>query len=677
MARQAVWGPNKKLLMTVSFAMLSCQSAHITYKYLDPSFGPDQTGVVIFTDQTLTSFTHVSLQSADNKIVVSGSTSNSASQTVVARYETTGELDTTFGTGGFTNVLTGNASSSFANVINSTGNIIVVGSSQSTESDITLWSFTSAGALDPSFGSSGTTITPLNDGAAAYDVGLQSDQTIVIAGATIISGIPYAFIARYTTAGVLDTTYATGGIFQTSIFNYAIARTIAIQPDDKAVVGGTALSGSNLIYGLARLTTTGTLDSTFGSGTGIVTGQIPGSTSDIIYDAQLQSIAPNAGKIIAVGSTFINSVRQVFVARFNTDGSLDTTFASSGYFIQAYGNTSSALAVSIQSNDNIVFTGNSDSYPLTGRLTPNGALDTTFGNNGAVITNLLSPVSLQSTTIDNNDKPVSVGSIQDSGILIRYLSTNQDLIGITYPDNGAVAHICAPLITGTSSASIGTTVNIFIDGILVGSALTESDGVWTFYDTPALSSGAHTVTAQLVNGQSPEPSVTNNFTVMLCSATGATGATGADFTAQDYAYVYHTASDPISTANTFQTINFSNTPILNGWNASPTGVLTNPDSGTYLAQWGIFAQQNNVFNQLVTTRLLLNSASVAGSVGSVYTMPATNQPTNLTGRCLITYIANQQLMLQWTASAAGVSLAPAGPSGEIPASAQLVIERIN
>src|SRR6266566_313079 len=175
------------------------------------------------------------------------------------------------------------------------------------------------GDLDSSFGTGGLVTTDFaGRGDFGLAVALQSDGKIVAAGnssAVGVFSVNFA-LARYNTNGSLDSTFGTGGTVLTSFGgNLSAAFDVAVQPDDKIVAVGVA--GSD--FGIARYSANGTLDPTFGSG-GLVTTDFGGSDQ-----ANGIALQPD-GKIVVVGPL----QGKIGVARYNTDGSLDSTFGSGG-----------------------------------------------------------------------------------------------------------------------------------------------------------------------------------------------------------------------------------------------------------------------------------------------------------------------------------------------------------
>jgi uncharacterized delta-60 repeat protein len=193
-------------------------------------------------------------------------------------------------------------------------------------------------------------------------VAIQSDGKIVAAGGSYNfasnGGTNDGFeLARYNTDGSLDISFGTGGKVVTPFGGYAVASAVAIQSDGKIVAAGRSLIGNVSNFALARYNTNGSLDTTFGMGGKVVT-LIGGSSF-----ASAVAIQSN-GKIVAAGNTRPNlgfSFLYFALARYNTNGSLDTSFGSGGIVETPIGNSSAAAnAVAIQPDGRIVAAGGSN-----------------------------------------------------------------------------------------------------------------------------------------------------------------------------------------------------------------------------------------------------------------------------------------------------------------------------
>jgi len=217
------------------------------------------------------------------------------------------------------------------------------------------------GDLDTTFDVDGIVTT--NFGASVdvvYSMALQSDGKIVAAGISY-NGSDYDFaVARYNTDGSLDTSFDTDGKVTTAIgTGDDYANSMALQTDGKIVVAGYIVTGGSYDFAVARYNTDGSLDTSFDTD-GIVTTAI-GASSDVAYSMALQS----NGKIVVAGAYFNGSDYDFAVVRYNANGSLDTSFSADGIVTTDIGTSSNvARSIAIQSNGKIVVAGYGTPTPL-------------------------------------------------------------------------------------------------------------------------------------------------------------------------------------------------------------------------------------------------------------------------------------------------------------------------
>ena len=166
-----------------------------------------------------------------------------------------------------------------------------------------------------------------------------------------MNGTNYSIaVGRVNPTGLWDNSFDSDGIAITS--GNLVVRDLVLQPDGKAVIAGHT-NGSNEDFMLARYTTTGSLDGTFGSG-GIIITPV-GTSHEAITNVALQA----DGKIIAAGHSINASTSNDFsVARYNTNGSLDTSFGVSGIVKTIFGNGNDiAGGLALQTDGKIVVGG--------------------------------------------------------------------------------------------------------------------------------------------------------------------------------------------------------------------------------------------------------------------------------------------------------------------------------
>jgi uncharacterized delta-60 repeat protein len=328
---------------------------------------------------------HSVVLQSDGKIVAAG---YSTDVFAVVRYNIDGSLDTTFDTDGKVTTAIGSFDSAYSVVVQSDGKIVAAGySDNGSKYDFAVVRYNTNGSLDTTFDTDGKVTTAIGSGTdIAYSVVLQSDGKIVVAGYSYNGTNDDFAVVRYNTDGSLDTTFDTDGIVTTAIgSNIDRANSVVVQSDGKIVAAGYSYNGSNFDFAVVRYNTDGSLDTTFDTD-GKVTTAI-GSGTDAAYSVVLQS----DGKIVVAGHSRIGSNDDFVVVRYNTDGSLDTTFDTDGKVTTAIGSgTDEARSVVVQSDGKIVAAG----YSRIGsnfdfavvRYNTNGSLDTSFDTDGKVTT---------------------------------------------------------------------------------------------------------------------------------------------------------------------------------------------------------------------------------------------------------------------------------------------------
>lgn len=358
---------------------------------LDPGFG---TGGVAAIPVGQASQANGLVIDSDGKLLAAGSTTGANVDIALVRLNSDGTLDTTFApsAGGRPTFDFSASDIASALALQSDGKIIVAGSSISAgNTDFALMRLDSDGSLDPTFDGSvngnGKITTDFNLLAdAALAVAIQPDGKIIAAGFSVNpSGSDFA-LARYNQNGTLDTTFgiALTGKVTDDLGGNDSARVLALQGDGKIVVGGFAFTGTNSEFALERYAADGTLDSTFGTG-GIVITPIG------IGNAQIASLALQPdGKIIAAGSASNGLNDDFALVRYDDKGTLDPTFGTGGIVTTDFsGGNDDANALRIQSDGKIVVAGSAsngtDDFGLA-RYNADGTIDTTFGTGGKIVT---------------------------------------------------------------------------------------------------------------------------------------------------------------------------------------------------------------------------------------------------------------------------------------------------
>ncbi len=304
-----------------------------------------------------------------------------------------------------------------------------------------------AGTLDPTFGDGGIVVLAYpNETANAKAVVIQPDGRIVVGGEKTSTAEAFALV-RLLANGTLDTTFGTGGLVETKVGNTShVLRALALQPDGKILAAGyTRFVGQNFDFAVLRYLSDGTLDPTFGT-TGVVLTDFATRTDQAMAMALMAD-----GRIVVAGQTLSDdlTVGDMAFARYNADGSLDTTFGSGGRaMVDVRGTPDQARGIVVLPGGKILAAGTSRDPAVSRtdmvavRLNADGALDTTFGNAGLLLTNFGGPGSqtAQSVAIDSAGRPLLGGFYGTTAprdfIAIRL--TGAGAFDATFGDGGVV-----------------------------------------------------------------------------------------------------------------------------------------------------------------------------------------------------------------------------------------------
>jgi uncharacterized delta-60 repeat protein len=251
-------------------------------------------------------------------------------------------------------------------------------------------------------------------------VALQADGKIVIAGYTYLDNsydVVYSAVARLNTDGTLDNTFNGNGKQLTSSIT---STSVAIQNDGKIVLGGRSFLNNQDNFSLIRYNADGTPDASFAHD-----GRQDNTFGPDNYFGESVAIQ-NDGKIILAGfsQTFSGSNSSFAVARYKTDGSLDSTFDSDGFQSTDLGTQLQfGTSVAINYDGRIAVGGTNDDYAIV-LYNYDGSLDNTFGNGGIQITD----IGLEGSRINNlvfeNNKLYASGYGQfpgTLGVVARYI----------------------------------------------------------------------------------------------------------------------------------------------------------------------------------------------------------------------------------------------------------------
>jgi uncharacterized delta-60 repeat protein len=415
---------------------------------LDPSFG--------MGGRVISDFGHTDNQAfgmivqPDGKIVVAGYGINSLTHGfdfLVARYNSSGSLDTGFGSGGkvYTDFF-GSQELAYAVGIQLDGKIVAAGyiGDGLGGSDFAIARYNPDGSLDSSFGNGGKTTTSIGNRDEAYGLVIQPDGKIIIAGDTDVSRLPDFALVRYNSDGSLDPSFGSGGKVVTDWFGDTdIALAVALDSKGRVIAAG--YTGQSIQtstdFGVVRYNPNGSLDQNFGS---------HGKASTDFFGREDEgrdlAIQPD-DKIVVTGYASLPPERRDFaLVRYNTNGSLDSGFGAGGKLTTAITSRfDQSEAIAIQPNGKILVGGtasNADSptgkdFALV-RYNANGSLDQAFGSGGKVTTDFSKRLDEgQAIALQPDNKILLAGfSFNTSG------GTGDDIILARYTNDGIDFDLC-------------------------------------------------------------------------------------------------------------------------------------------------------------------------------------------------------------------------------------------
>lgn len=325
----------------------------------------------------------VAVQS-DKKVIVGGAVSQGTygpNSSGIVRYNEDGSLDTTFGDGGISTSIDGIF---YAIALLDDGKIILAGRRSSRNLMVRLLP---NGSLDETFADGGISVTG-NSNSYINKIHLLPDGSFICSGEEGSTYVKQSQIVKLTSNGEVDTSFGDDG-FVRSYYGFPSVTTngLIVQPDGKIIIGGAVISDTSYpddnsqLY-LARYNADGSVDNDFGeAGLAIHTSSTPK-----VNDMALTS----DNKIVVVGEIDTNSsgtFGDIIVTQFDHDGSLDESFGQeSGYTrisVDSYAEYASSVLISPEGK---IYLGGSywdwGTYHLLMRFDENGIPDESFGENG-------------------------------------------------------------------------------------------------------------------------------------------------------------------------------------------------------------------------------------------------------------------------------------------------------
>lgn len=412
---------------------------------LDTDFGTDGRVVTSFGNG-FTGLTSMVIL-PDGKFVAAGSFSPAGQNTVTiiaAKYNADGSLDTTFDTDGKVTTTFGTGTISYSVFVSAdlAGKITVAGTvftSNNTIRNFGLVQYNPNGSLDTGFDGDGKALSLIDDGFyAVKSISKDANGKYLV---NFSDGNPsnYSVIRKYNADISLDASFGINGQFNTFNSGYGMAENITATSDSKIFML------KSFTFGLIKYNPNGTLDTTFDTD-GIVTTEFEYSTDEL----KKIFVLPN-DKIIAVGTSRYRQPNNAYfsnivLSRYNSNGSLDASFGDLGKVYSVFGeNVYAIMNAFVQTDGKIlvnayysVFPSYDNFYELI-RYNSDGSLDTTFGTNGKITTSpgmfyLMNPVDGKLLFDGGNYLP----SGDFEHIIKRY--TNNGSIDTTFGTGGSITN---------------------------------------------------------------------------------------------------------------------------------------------------------------------------------------------------------------------------------------------
>ena len=444
----------------------------------------------------------------DGKIILIGANTDTNSNTdfALVRYNNDGSLDPTFDTDGRVTTDFGSADplppsdGAGAGAVQADGRIVVVGSAGSNQ-DLALARYNSDGSLDPGFGGDGRVVTGFDRDESGTSLAIQPDGQIVVAGLASPGTVSYYVIARYNTDGSLDASFGDEGKVVGDFNGRGVySAEIALQQDGKILLASSTRSHEDEgDFALARYHGDGTLDTSFGDGGKAITNILNSNE----YSSAV-TLQPD-GKILVAGTARVDGGAYALLVRYHPDGALDTTFGTGGKVVSSFGGHSmEATAVAVRPNGRILLGGyawdTGWQFALE-RYNGDGSLDTTFGIDGRASTVFGSNDQAIAMAVQNDGRILQAGMTFSTAshfdfALVRYLGDETRTVTKAADTDDGVCDSDCSLREAIDTAPVGGTIGF--DPSLAGESISLSSTL--LVDTPLTVDGSALDPAIRVNG---------------------------------------------------------------------------------------------------------------------------------------------------------------------------------
>jgi uncharacterized delta-60 repeat protein len=286
------------------------------------------------------------------------------------------------------------------------------------------------------FGTDGVSVlAPSSEGSGLNSLVMDGSGKLVAGGSVVADGRTFMTVARFDADGNLDTSFGDSGYASANpsgqMNDQSNIQSVALTGDGKVLAAGQFQVMGDWDFGLVRFDSDGVLDTSFGNN-GSVTTDFGGG-----LDLAQAMVRDSSGGIYLVGSTSPGLTTSAAVARYTNTGALDPSFSSDGKLTlnaSDYGcsfmSFFSATVQTVGGVEKLLAVGQADGNLLLARYHANGSLDTSFGDQGVLITDLGSDEGLNAVTVDGQGRIVVAGysgDYKNTSILVARLDENGTL----------------------------------------------------------------------------------------------------------------------------------------------------------------------------------------------------------------------------------------------------------
>jgi uncharacterized delta-60 repeat protein len=429
----------KKVVIGMCFHLCFCLG-YSQSGILDPSFG---TRGIVSTDlglpMVVNSVAAKVLLQADGSFYL---LTQSGELAILIKKHADGSTDLSYGVDGYSAAIPvyGRAAA-----LQADGKIVIVGSNRTigqtsyNGSDFTLARVNTDGSLDQAFNRNGILTGDFGGEDGAGLISIQEDGKLLVVVFSTNgedSYIPSYELLRYNEDGSPDAG------FKAVIDHNISVSSMAILPGGKILLAGDSLQ---------RFNSDLTLDSSFNGS---------GSLSTPVYASAIA--AQQDGKIMVTGPEFDENdlIKGFGTVRYNSDGSLDSSFADKGFQRTGYGWSNGSPTILVQPDGKIVFSGSADDNGMAAfainRYNPNGQVDSSFSQDGQLTTNLGSNAYIVSSQVQADGKIVLAGYTTDgastTAVTVRY--DNMGIADVSFDSDGILYDVISRGATFFSSTAV-------------------------------------------------------------------------------------------------------------------------------------------------------------------------------------------------------------------------------